>query len=1159
MPTSPAIPPVEPAPAPPPAARRVAALAVRLLETPAAIVLRRTPAGSWRVVTSSGEQADRLQGEMLRHAVLLDTERGLFVVPDLGDAPELAAVVPPPPPGTPRLRFLAAAAVPLDPASTAAAPASAADAIAGTRPRDWLCVFDGRARQFRAADRQLLQELADLLGETSSPTPVNAAPAARTADMIDVSLHVADPAETAVLASMAQRVQELTRLNDSLRADLNARPRGGNSLDGLRFEQLIDGASDFVGLASLDGKFHYLNRAGQRLVGLDGEEAVRRTRLIDYLMREDRSFFLGTVTPTLLRTGAWEGEFRFRNFKTGATIEVSWTLFLIRDPQTGEPADIAVVTRDITERKKNEAALRESEERFRHLVEQAGEAFFVYDLTGRVIDVNQEACESLGYTRADLLALSVGEIDTGFDAVKGKDRWKQMVPGVAVTMNGTHRRKDGTTFPTEERVAVFRSGNQRLLLALVRDITDRKRAEEAIQQSQAQLEARVAERTAELARANEAMRAASLENSRLAAAIDSSEIGVIIGDPRQPGQPTIFANPAFARLTGYSREEAVGTNRLFLPGPDTDEAELETVRKALVARRPYRGTVRAYRKDGTAFWDQLSVSPLFDDAGDLINFVGVHADVSAQIEAQDALRRSELRFSRMTANVPGMVYQLVLHADGTADFPYVSEGCRELFGLEPAEMRPDACTLLDRIHPDDIGGFLSALDESRHTGAAWSWEGRYLTGDDGKAERWLQGAARPERYTNGDTLWDGLLLDITKRKLAEAAISQAKEDAETADRAKSEFLSRMSHELRTPLNAILGFGQVLQMQKLPAAQNDRVGHIVTAGRHLLGLINEVLDISRIEAGRVELSLEPVCVADVADETLSLIKPLAGERGVELHGVSPGHPLHGEYVMADRQRFKQVLLNLLSNAVKYNRQGGTVRLTYAQPTPDGRLRMSVADTGAGIPADKLARLFVAFDRLGAENSDVQGTGLGLALSKRLIEAMGGQIGVDSTVGEGTSFWIELPRAQSQIKTVLGARTDNGAPLPMGTLARTHNVLYIEDNLSNLTLIEHLLADQPAIKLMTAMQGGLGLELARQHRPDLILLDLHLPDVPGWDVLAQLKADDATRAIPVIIVSADATPRQVERLMKAGALAYLTKPLEVDRFQLTLRQALEPDSV
>ena len=1407
---------VEPPPAHP-AFQRVAALAVRLLEVPAVLVLQRTPDG-WSVAAGSGEQAARLAGELLRHAFLLDTERDFLIVPDLEDDAQIAAAVSAPVNGMPRLRFLAAA--------TVAAPAPA-------QARVWLCLLDNRPRQFRAADRQLLQEFAGLLGDATTAPPLAspagpaADPAVRTSDLslILPANHSKAAASPATPAQLEDRVRELTGLNAALRADLDGRSRG--SLEHVRFEQLIEGSTDFVGLAALDGKFYYLNRAGQKLVGLDGEEAVRRTRLMDYLMREDRSYFLGTVTPNLMRTGTWEGDFRFRHFKTGASIEVNWTLFLIRDPQTGEPADIAVFTRDITERKKNEAALRESEERFRHLVEQAGEAFFVYDLSGRVIDVNQEACDTLGYSRADLLALSVHEIDVGFDPVKGKERWKQMVPGMAVTMNGTHRRKDGSTFPTEERIAVFRSGSQRLLLALVRDITDRKRAEEAIQQTQEQLEARVNERTAEL-------RAASLENSTLAAAIDSSEIGVIIGDPRQPGNPTVFVNPAFLRLTGFTREEALGANRLFLPGPETDAAELEAMQKALTAQRPYRGTVRGYRKDGTPFWDQVSVIPVFDDAHELINFVGVHADVSAQIGALDALRRSELRFSRMTANVPGMVYQLVLHADGTADFPYVSEGCRELFGQEPKDMRPDACTLLDRIHPEDIGEFLRTLDESKVSGTAWSWEGRYLAAD-GKEERWLQGAARPESQPGGDTLWDGLLLDtttrkraekeiadrarqaaavaelgqralassdylslaqvaaelvtrtlglemcviseilpgqdelvvrasagfdrdlkgitsppgkasmagyavtlpaplfiedlaletrcqinplwleygaksslsvvirgrgqplgsvciasreqrhfdsedvnflqavanvlatavdrsrddqalrksearnaailetaldpiitidheerivefnpaaektfgypraealnrpfkdlvpaataamsertelpalhangtqilaelaitripvegsplftayvrdITERKRAEAAINQAKEEAEKADRAKSEFLSRMSHELRTPLNAILGFGQVLQMQKLPGPQNDRVGHIVTAGRHLLGLINEVLDISRIEAGRVELSLEPVSVAEAVSETLDLIRPLAGERGVELYPVAESHPLRGEYIMADRQRFKQVLLNLLSNAVKYNRPGGTVRLDYLEGG-DGRLRLHVADTGAGVAEDKLARMFVAFDRLGAENTDVQGTGLGLALSKRLTEAMGGGIGVHSVVGEGTTFWIELPRAQSQVRRVRLVDPSTGAPTAMRALAGSHTLLYIEDNLSNLTLIEHLLADHPEIRLMTAMQGGLGVDLARQHHPNLILLDLHLPDVPGWEVLAQLKADPATREIPVVIVSADATPRQVERLMKAGAHSYLTKPLEVERFQRTLRQVLEPE--
>jgi CheY-like chemotaxis protein len=302
----------------------------------------------------------------------------------------------------------------------------------------------------------------------------------------------------------------------------------------------------------------------------------------------------------------------------------------------------------------------------------------------------------------------------------------------------------------------------------------------------------------------------------------------------------------------------------------------------------------------------------------------------------------------------------------------------------------------------------------------------------------------------------------------------------------------------------------------------------------------------------------VHVVDTVCETLHLIRPLAAQKGIVIHAIPETHPLRQEYVMADRQRFKQVLLNLLSNAVKYNRAQGTVSITF-RAVGDQRLRIEVADTGTGIPAEKFARLFVAFDRLGAEQSDVQGTGLGLALSKRLTEAMNGSIGVESVPGVGATFWIELPRVRSQLEQCATWPARERAPAEMELLSTIHTVLYIEDNLSNLTLIEHLLADHPEIKLITAMQGQLGLDLARQHHPDLILLDLHLPDLPGWEVLGRLLADEVTSSIPVVAVSADATPRQIERLLKAGARAYLTKPLEVERFHAILQEILEPKKV
>ena len=366
---------------------------------------------------------------------------------------------------------------------------------------------------------------------------------------------------------------------------------------------------------------------------------------------------------------------------------------------------------------------------------------------------------------------------------------------------------------------------------------------------------------------------------------------------------------------------------------------------------------------------------------------------------------------------------------------------------------------------------------------------------------------------------------------------RAEEEADRANRAKSDFLSRMSHELRTPLNGILGFAQLLQMESLPADQEESVTHILKAGRHLLGLINEVLDISRIEAGRLQLSLEPVPVGDTLRGAVDLVRPLAAQRDIELAAEVADDHWH---VLADRQRLQQVLLNLLSNAVKYNRTRGAVAVSCEERS-GGRLRMLVTDTGHGISPDKLERLFTPFDRLGAEGTGIEGTGLGLALSRHLVEVMGGTLDVTSQVGVGSTFAVEFPltAAPADALKLPAASPTVQAERGEGRMV----VLYIEDNVSNLRLVEQVLGRRPQTTLLSAMQGQLGLDLAREHRPDLILLDLHLPDVPGDEVLRRLREGPQTRGIPVVILSADATPGQVERLLAAGAQAYLTKPLDV----------------
>ncbi len=437
---------------------------------------------------------------------------------------------------------------------------------------------------------------------------------------------------------------------------------------------------------------------------------------------------------------------------------------------------------------------------------------------------------------------------------------------------------------------------------------------------------------------------------------------------------------------------------------------------------------------------------------------------------------------------------------------------------------------------------------------------------------WNELYLAPIRDAEGElTHFVGIQNDVTERKQSEDALREseaslrrahseletrvqertaellrAKEEAEEANQAKSEFLSRMSHELRTPLNAILGFGQILDKQNLTPLQEESVQYILKGGRHLLQLINEVLDIARVEAGHIELSLEAVALTEVVSEACTLVSPLLAERGIALN--IDAATLDSRHVLADRQRFKQALLNLLSNAIKYNRPQGHVRV-YACLAPDNRVRIAVEDTGPGISHADHPRLFTPFERLNA-SSEVEGSGLGLVLSQRLVTAMGGRISLESTPGQGSAFFIELPSVSSPEETLTEQPIGAWEPKRASRAEHRATVLSIEDNLSNLRLIEIVLRSRPGITLVPAMQGSIGLDLARQHKPDLILLDLNLPDISGREVLARLQASAPTRDIPVIVLSADATDSQIERLLVAGAKAYLTKPLDVTEFLQTL---------
>jgi len=597
-------------------------------------------------------------------------------------------------------------------------------------------------------------------------------------------------------------------------------------------------------------------------------------------------------------------------------------------------------------------------------------------------------------------------------------------------------------------------------------------------------------------------------------------------------------NATLCQMVGYSEKELTQCTTMDITFED-DIPQGKQDAEELLTGGPRSWVERRYvRKNGEVLWITRTACLMRNVAGHARNFLIMVEDISERKRAEQALCESKRELEAAHhANqlIMDNSQDVICTMDEWGRFVSVSAACEQVWGYTPDEMV--GLHYIDLVCPEDRVMSNQVAEVLRMDGKITDFVNR-CTRKDGTLVHVLWSAT----WSQTDKIMFCVAHDVTDRARTEKALREAKEEADRANHAKSEFLSRMSHELRTPLNAILGFGQLLERQNPTETQRNRIGHIISAGRHLLNLINEVLDISRVETGNLPLSLEPVCLADALEEALSLMRPLAAERGIDLLTAEPLDQSY--YVMADRQRFKQVLLNLLTNAVKYTPVDGEVTVS-SSPTGTGTMRIVVSDTGAGIPPEKLDRLFTPFDRLGAEQTAVEGTGLGLALCQRLMQAMNGSIGANSSLEQGSAFWLELACADSPLARAGSVKRQTPESAAESS-AKKRTILYVEDNLSNLTLIEQMLADQPQIQLITAMQGQLGIELARRHSPDMILLDLHLPDLPGWEVLSRLRRDETTREIPVVIISADATSRQIKRLMTAGARAYLTKPLDMVEF-------------
>ncbi|MGN6827530.1 PAS domain-containing hybrid sensor histidine kinase/response regulator [Paucibacter sp. M5-1] len=615
---------------------------------------------------------------------------------------------------------------------------------------------------------------------------------------------------------------------------------------------------------------------------------------------------------------------------------------------------------------------------------------------------------------------------------------------------------------------------------------------------------------------------------RLQANLDASHDAVVGMD--DSGRITDW-NRRAAELFGWTSAEAIGR---MLDSTIIPERMREAHRQGL-ARYLATGVPRvmhrrvelpALHRDGREFVVEIALSPL--GSGPARSFTAFLTDISERKAAQERLALFRRVFDAST--------QMISIVDGEGYAVYQNQAHQAGLGYRDEEIIGQHFSLT--VAPEALAAFRAEIGVAMRNGLSWTGQ-LLLQRKDGSrfiASKHI-GFIKDEQG-RVQYAFD-IFYDFSPELARREELAGAKETAERASMAKSDFLSSMSHELRTPMNAILGFAQILQYDgSLQARQLDQVQEILRAGRHLLDLVNEVLDLAKIESGHLQLALEPVPLAAVVDDCVQLMQALAAPRHIELQTQLP---LDAE-LHADRTRVKQILLNLLSNAIKYNRDGGSVRLT-AEPAHGRRWRISISDTGRGLSTQQIDQLFQPFNRLGAEQGSIEGTGIGLTITRRLTELMGGSVGVQSTLGEGSTFWLELPSRSRP--TPAATEPPAAAAMPAVPLP-SHSVLCIDDNPVNLRLLEQLLTLRPQIQVLTASSPAQGLALASAQRPSLILLDIHMPEMDGYAVLAALRADPDLQSIPVVAVSASAMPQDIERGRVAGFNDYLTKPLDLGNF-------------
>ena len=924
---------------------------------------------------------------------------------------------------------------------------------------------------------------------------------------------------------IAERTAQLSEINGVLQTEIAERKRASEAMaEALdRLNKIADRVPGMVYqyLLNTDGTscFPYSSEGIRDIYRVTPDEVVIDASVVfTRIHPDDFEGVVVSIQDSAKDLAIWHHEYRVK-FEDGT---INW---LLGNALPQRLANGAVLWHgfisDITAHKEIESALIASRQSYKMVLENIKEIIFQTDVNGLWIFLNKAWEEVTGFSVEE----SMGQLFVNF--VHPDDRQRNMElfqPLIEREKDYCHHQvryltKDGGFRWIEVYARLGLNEHDEIIgtYGTLQDITERKEAEDNLEQL----------------------------SFRLSLAVQAGGVGV--WDYNLVDDILTWDNQMF-ELYGIKKENFTNVYNAWQAGlhPDDRVRGDHEIQMALSGEKEFDTEFRVVWPDGTIHYIRAMAIVQHDGTGNPVHMVGTNWDITANKKAEEELKsKMALLEAQKNATPDG-----ILVVDQAKEhFLVINKRYLEIFEV-PVEIAESGNAPLLLRH---VAAMVKNRDKFLEITLMF-YDDPYSTNND---EIELVNGMILDRYSAPVMGLDGRLygriwsfLDITERKKAEEEIIKARNEAETANLAKSEFLSRMSHELRTPMNSILGFAQLMEMGGgLNPQQNKGLGHIMNSGRHLLNLINEVLEISRIEAGHLAISLEPVLIENIIGEIWDSIQPMAYDRNIKFILLDP--PVDQLFVNSDYQRLKQVFLNLFANAIKYNSKGGTVTIKteilneFNAEAP--YVRISITDTGLGISPEDIPRLFKPFERIGAEKTQTEGTGLGLSVVKRLMDAMGGRIGVESVFGTGSTFWIELPGIENPLSIVHQTMTieerHSAGDLHRGT------ILYIEDNSSNVELVEQILISQrPNIRLISNMHGKLAVSLALKLEPDLILLDLNLPDINGDEVIRLLQEEEKTKNIPVVIISADAMALQLKKLLSAGARNYLTKPLDVTAFLL-----------